>query len=411
MIQNNFKILDPLGAYKRYTYSLDRVKNTPITLSFNSNELLNEEWKCISSIPIEYKSFLKNKYLLLYEANSYYISNLGRVSRIYENLENTLILLPALTDNKGYKRICLNDIDDYNYFLIHRLVGFLFIPIVNVNYRIINHKDENVINNRSSNLEWCDNQYNSNYGTILKRVSKANSKSKTVKNNTRKVICTFNNEEKEIDSLKEAALFLNININKVYEMCRTNKEFKGYRIRYADNLPSKSINCIKSNEPIVKLDYFYDFKELYLCTSDIETNSNRRGLHLIYNSCNNHGKTMRNGYRWMHLKDYNELLIKDNKEPIIVKISVVLLTERKRFKKLYLDPYDIANDGYNISSVIEYCRKPFPKKCKDRCWMFLEDYLRIGKISSLDEIDKVDLIALNQSIVVNRKINILKYKK
>lgn len=38
-----------------------------------------------------------------------------------------------------------------------------FIPNPN-NYSCINHKDENKHNNDYSNLEWCDRQYNNNYG-------------------------------------------------------------------------------------------------------------------------------------------------------------------------------------------------------------------------------------------------------
>ena len=29
----------------------------------------------------------------------------------------------------------------------------------------VNHKDENKLNNRADNLEWCDHSYNSNYGS------------------------------------------------------------------------------------------------------------------------------------------------------------------------------------------------------------------------------------------------------
>ena len=40
----------------------------------------------------------------------------------------------------------------------------------------MNHKDENPSNNVVSNLEWCTHEYNVNYGTRNKKVSKKLSK-------------------------------------------------------------------------------------------------------------------------------------------------------------------------------------------------------------------------------------------
>lgn len=56
--------------------------------------------------------------------------------------------------------------------LIHRLVAAAFIPNPN-NYTEINHKDENPLNNRVNNLEWCDRKYNMNFGALQERKRKS----------------------------------------------------------------------------------------------------------------------------------------------------------------------------------------------------------------------------------------------
>ena len=66
---------------------------------------------------------------------------------------------------------------------VHRLVAEAFISNI-YHQKCINHKDENKLNNRVDNLEFCDYAYNNNYGTRNARISKtqrnAPSKSKRI---------------------------------------------------------------------------------------------------------------------------------------------------------------------------------------------------------------------------------------
>lgn len=99
----------------------------------------------------------------------YQVSNMGRVKSVRKNI----ILRGGITS--GYKRVllCTNNIPKGYY--IHRLVANAFIPNPN-NYPIVNHKDENKLNNCVDNLEWCTQKHNVNYGTGIAKRARSQSK-------------------------------------------------------------------------------------------------------------------------------------------------------------------------------------------------------------------------------------------
>lgn len=68
---------------------------------------------------------------------------------------------------------------------VHRLVAQAYIPNPN-NLPEVNHKDENKLNNSVNNLEWCNREYNMNYGTGMKRSIETQRKSSPL---NKKVLC------------------------------------------------------------------------------------------------------------------------------------------------------------------------------------------------------------------------------
>ncbi len=90
----------------------------------------------------------------------YRISNTGKVLSLnYRREHRSKILLPKINpDGYAWVQLWFGD-GRYECKLIHRLVADAFLENPK-SYPIINHKDENPLNNNVENLEWCDNSYN-----------------------------------------------------------------------------------------------------------------------------------------------------------------------------------------------------------------------------------------------------------
>ena len=95
----------------------------------------------------------------------YQVSDMGRV----RNIRTGRILKPGI-DRYGYLLVVLYKNGKAKTKNVHRLVAQTFIPNTD-RLPCVNHKDENKLNNRVENLEWCTHQYNNTYGNRPKRCS------------------------------------------------------------------------------------------------------------------------------------------------------------------------------------------------------------------------------------------------
>lgn len=102
----------------------------------------------------------------------YQVSNDGKVRSLNYNRTGKKQILKQSMDRGGYKMVQLWKNNKKETCKVHRLVAQTFIPNPN-NWPQVNHKDENKSNNHISNLEWCTQEYNSNYGTRNERISVA----------------------------------------------------------------------------------------------------------------------------------------------------------------------------------------------------------------------------------------------
>ena len=91
----------------------------------------------------------------------YQVSNLGNIKSLKTNKN---LYYTKSGRNKDYLRVLLVKNNKRKMFAIHRIVAEHFISNPN-NYPCVNHKDECKNNNVWTNLEWCSEKYNANYGT------------------------------------------------------------------------------------------------------------------------------------------------------------------------------------------------------------------------------------------------------
>ena len=108
----------------------------------------------------------------------YQVSNFGRVKRVggvvKHGTSKTLTVVERIlkvnVNGKGQEHLMvhLSKGGKVKKAYVHRLVAEAYIPNPD-NLPEVNHKDENPMNNKVDNLEWCTHLYNNLYGTKIER--------------------------------------------------------------------------------------------------------------------------------------------------------------------------------------------------------------------------------------------------
>lgn len=140
----------------------------------------------------------------------YEISNYGRVRSIGSYNTCKRGIMNPMVDSNGYLHVRLYNSGISKDIGVHRLVAIAFIPNPN-NYKYVNHKDENTMNNSAANLEWCTNSYNLIY-SIGKKIAQYSKNGELIK--------TFN-------SIADASREYNIPTTNISKCCKGKRHSAG----------------------------------------------------------------------------------------------------------------------------------------------------------------------------------------
>src|SRR5699024_7078742 len=176
----------------------------------------------------------------------YQVSNLGRVKgteRVVKNGKNSVMIKPEvilkpINNGNGYHYVNLLKDGVQRKTFIHRIVALSFLPN-NKDYPVVNHKDENKLNNNVENLEWCTQSYNSNYRGASKRRALATDYT-ALGNRRKKELMQYDldgNFIRRWDSATDCAKATGYHNSGIYACCNGKLDkYKGYKWKYVNEV-------------------------------------------------------------------------------------------------------------------------------------------------------------------------------
>lgn len=180
----------------------------------------------------------------------YEVSNKGRVKSLPRNIKN------GSGEFVSYERLLVGGVSSgYRHYLLHkdgkrqdlranRLVAMAFIPNPD-NLPYVNHKDENKLNNRVENLEWCTAEYNVNYATAPER--------RRQNDGTIKAVCQYDMDGNFIAkhrSINDAKRAIGARQHSTIVQCcqKIRLSYKGFIWLYADDVNSLTMIVNQNKE-------------------------------------------------------------------------------------------------------------------------------------------------------------------
>lgn len=130
----------------------------------------------------------------------YEVSNLGRVRSLDREVlcrSGTVHIAKGKTlsqalDGHGYPFVLMQVKENKIERHVHRLVALAFVENPKPDeYNVVNHKDENPLNNKEDNLEWCTHHYNVLYGTAQERRAKSKCRPFIACDETGKIVAAY----------------------------------------------------------------------------------------------------------------------------------------------------------------------------------------------------------------------------
>lgn len=168
----------------------------------------------------------------------YQISNLGNVKSVKRRIKysnGTIVsypekILKGFISTSGYKAVDLYENKKKKKFYIHRLVAEAFVDNP-LNKPEVNHINENKLDNRFENLEWCTSSENKLAGTVIERANKTRKDRKTA---YKKVgMYNLNNDLIQIfDNIGIAEKSTGVNRKTIYNSCNNKVKPRNYIWKY-----------------------------------------------------------------------------------------------------------------------------------------------------------------------------------